>query len=142
MLVDANILLYAVDRSSPFNERASQWLVDALNGTRRIGLPWQSLGAFLRIATHPRVTADPLTPVQAWGFVQAWLDAEPTWIPPTTERTAAILGELVREVPASGNLIPDAQLAAIAIEHGLAIVTTDTDFARFPTVRTHDPITG
>lgn len=142
MLLDANILLYAVDSSSTLNERAGQWLEEALNGDRRVGLPWQSIGAFLRIVTHPRVTTDPLTPEDAWSFVQGWLDADPTWVPPATERTAAVLRRLVETTPASANLIPDAQLAALAIEHGLTVVTADTDFARFPDVRWHNPFTG
>ncbi|MDQ3469254.1 MAG: PIN domain-containing protein [Actinomycetota bacterium] len=142
MLVDANILLYAVDSASPHHQRASAWLVSALTGQRRVGLPWQSLGAFLRIATHPRVTARPLSADGAWSYVRAWLDADPCWIPPTTERTAAIYGELAITHGVTGNLVPDAMLAALAIEHGLGVVSADTDFARFPEVRWSNPLTG
>ncbi len=140
MLLDANLLLYAVDAASPLNEAASDWLESQLGGTRRVGMPWQTIGAFLRIATHPRVVTNPLSSGDAWGFVQRWLDADPVWVPPATERTARILGELTRRLPVTGNLVPDAQLAALALEHGLVVMTADTDFARFPDVRWHNPL--
>lgn len=140
MLLDANLLLYAVDATSRHNEAASAWLEETLRGDRRVGLPWQTIGAFVRIATHPRVATNPLTPSQAWGFVSRWLSAGPTWIPPATERTAAVLGRLFEATPVTGNLIPDAQLAALAVEHGLVVMTADTDFARFGEVRWRNPL--
>lgn len=140
MLIDANLLLYAVDRRSVPHERAKDWLVEALNGDRRVGLPWQTIGAFLRIATHPRVTTRPLTGEQAWGHVRAWLDADPTWVPPATERTAEVYGRLVEAHRPTGNLVSDAQLAALAIEHGLTVLSADTDFARFPEVAWRNPL--
>lgn len=140
MLLDANLLLYAVDATAPQHEDAAAWLTTTLNGQRRVALPWQTIGAFLRIVTHPRVTTDPLTGPQAWSMVRAWLDTPPVWIAPTTERTATILGRLCEQVPVTGNLVPDAQLAALAIEHGLTVITADTDFDRFPDVRWHNPL--
>lgn len=140
MLLDANLLLYAVDATSPQNAAASDWLSAVLNGNRRVGLPWQTIGAFLRIITHPRVTTEPLTGPDAWSFVQSWLDADPVWIPPATERTAAVLARLGSELPVTGNLVPDAQLAALAIEHGLTVMTADADFGRFRGVRWHNPL--
>lgn len=140
MLVDANILLYAVDRSSGLHKPASAWLTEVLNGRRRVGLPWQSIGAFLRIVTHPRVTTNPLTGGQAWSFVEAWLDADPSWIPPATERTAAVYGELAGAVGMTGNLVPDAMLAALALEHGLTVMSADTDFGRFPGLAWDNPL--
>ena len=77
MLVDANILLYAVDADSPFHDRAREWLTEALNGAQRVGLPWMSLWAFLRIATNPRASLNPLSPAHAWGHIEEWLDAPP-----------------------------------------------------------------
>jgi len=141
MLVDANLLLYAVDRSTSMHKPASDWLTGILNGRRRVGLPWQSIGAFLRIITHPRVTTNPLTGAEAWRFVVAWLDADPTWIPPATERTAAVYGELAGARQVTGNLVPDAMLAALALEHGLTVMSTDTDFGRFPGVACVNPLT-
>ena len=140
MLVDANLLLYAVDRNSPHHERAASWWTDALNGERRVGLPWQSIGAFLRISTHPRVTTVPLSGTQAWAHVASWLAVDKVWVPPATERTAAILGQLIDRHSVTANLVPDAQLAALAIEHGLVLYSADTDFARFDALRWVNPL--
>lgn len=140
MLIDANLLLYATDADSPHNEVAAAWLTAVLNGDRRVGLPWQTIGAFLRIVTHPRVTTHPLPSARAWSFVQSWLDAGPVWIPPATERTARVLARLLHDTPATGNLVTDAQLAALAIEHGLVVMTADTDFGRFVDVRWSNPL--
>lgn len=81
MLVDANILLYAVDEDSQFHPAAKQWLEAALNGPRRVGIPWMSLVVFVRITTHPRALRAPLTAREAWRFVDGWLDAPVTWVP-------------------------------------------------------------
>jgi toxin-antitoxin system PIN domain toxin len=140
MLVDANLLLYAADRRSPFHEPAAKWLESVLNGDRRVGLPWQSLGAFLRISTHPRVSDQPLTMEQAWQVVEEWLDLDITWTPSPTDRHAAVLGPLLRGRPIGGRLVSDALLAALALEHGLAVYSADSDFARFPEVRWVDPL--
>jgi hypothetical protein len=140
MLVDANILLFAVDKASPFHEAAAGWLEDRLNGARRVGLPWSSLGAFLRISTNPRAVSQPLAPNDAWAHVEAWLAAAPAWIPQPTDGHAEILGGLVRDYELRGNLIADAQLAALAIEHGLTVCSADTDFARFREVRWENPL--
>lgn len=131
MLVDANILLYAVDDDSPFHQASREWLEGALNGPRRVALPWQSLTAFLRIATNPRATAHPMGPGEAWAIVESWLDARNSWVPQPGHGHREILGRLVRDLHLSANLVPDAVLAALCIEHGLSIVSADSDFARF-----------
>jgi toxin-antitoxin system PIN domain toxin len=140
MLVDANLLLFAVDELSPWHRAASRWLTSVLNGPRRVGLPWQSLGAFLRISTHPRASDHPLSPAVAWSHIEAWLAASAAWIPHPSERHAEVLGSLITTYRLTGNLIADAQLAALAIEHGVAICSADTDFARFREVRWENPI--
>lgn len=142
MLVDANLLLYAVDRASVHNTRAERWLEAALRGRHRIALPWQSLGAFVRVITNPRSSTNPLSAEEAWACVKRWLDADPAWIPPATERTAAILGELIVTHDVTANLVPDAMLAALAIENGLTIMSADTDFARFREARWENPLVG
>ncbi len=142
MLVDANILLYATDNSSPHNEIATRWLEAALRGDRRVGIPWQSIGAFLRISTNPRIYANPLSAAQSWGCVQSWLAAEPTWVPPASASTARILGRLIAGRDVAAELVPDAMLAALAIEHGLTIISADSDFARFGEVRWENPLTS
>jgi toxin-antitoxin system PIN domain toxin len=139
-LVDANLLLFAVDEESPFHVTARRWLSDRLNGEQRVGIPWQSLGAFLRVVTRPRISKRPLEPSDAWQQVEDWLACEVTWVPTPTERHAEILGELVERYQLRGNLIPDAQLAALAIEHGIEVCSADTDFARFTEIRWHNPL--
>jgi toxin-antitoxin system PIN domain toxin len=132
MLLDANVLLYAVDRTSPFHDAAARWLTEQLNGARRVGIPWQSLVAFLRISTHPRASASPLRSEEALGFVDDWLTADVVWVPVPGPRHWTLLGDLVRRHHLQSNLISDAHLAALAQEHGLTLVSADSDFARFP----------
>src|SRR3954468_3644341 len=131
MLVDANLLLYAVHRQSPFHSAAREWLTAQLNGPRRVGFPWQSLASFMRIATHPRALDRPLSAADAWARVNDWLSTDVAWIPQPGASYAAILGELIVRHDIRGNLVPDAQLAALALEHGLTVCSSDTDFARF-----------
>lgn len=142
MLLDANILLYATDEASRWHETLVRWLSDRLNGNQAVGFPWPTLLAFLRISTHPRAAATPLTPEQAWAQVTSWLDCDVAWIPQPTTRHADVFGELVSAHPLRGNLIPDGHLAALAIEHGLTICSTDTDFARFTEVTWINPLTN
>jgi uncharacterized protein len=141
MIVDANLLLYAVDESSSQNSAAAAWLEEILNGDSRVGLPWQTIGAFLRIVSHPRVTENPLPAADAWRYVEDWLSVSVVWIPPATELTARVYARLSAQVEISGNLVTDAQLAALAIEHGVEIASTDTDFIRFPGLRWTNPLT-
>ena len=142
MLVDANILLFAIDEGSPFHRASVRWLSDRLSGNRRVGLPWQSLGAFLRISTHPRAAAHPLSPDEAWAYVADWLATDVVWIPQPTERHADVLGSLVTTYQLRGNLVSDAQVAALAIEHGLTVCSADTDFARFAEIHWENPLAG
>lgn len=140
MLVDANILLYAVDEVSPFHDRAKAWLEDALNGERRIAIPWPSLVAFLRIATNPRALAEPLGSADAWDFVEAWLDAPTSWIPQPTSGHRQILRRLMTTHDIRASLVSDAALVALCVEHGLTMVSADSDFARFPEIRWMNPV--
>jgi toxin-antitoxin system PIN domain toxin len=134
VIVDANVLLYAVDSDSAFHEASKIWLEHALNGPTRIGFPWVSLTAFQRIATHPRASASPLNPRDAWSYVTDWLEADQAWVPHPGEHHAEILGRLLVEGDLRGNLVTDAHLAALAIEHGVGICSFDSDFARFQEV--------
>lgn len=140
MLVDANVLLYAVDQVSPFHDSAREWLEAALNGPRRVGIPWLSLTAFMRIVTHPRALNEPLTPGDAWRFVEDWLDAPAAWVPQPGRGHREILGRLVRQLDLRGNLVTDAVLAALCVEHGLQIVSADSDFARFSELDWINPV--
>ena len=141
MLVDANLLIFAVNERSDRHETAAAWLSERLNGPRRVGLPWQSLLAFLRIVTHPRGFPRPLSPAQAWDQVADWLAAPAAWTPEPGPDFGRILGELITAYDIRGNLVPDATLAALALEHGLTVCSDDTDFARFRELRWENPLT-
>ncbi len=142
MLLDANVLLYAIDESSPRHAVAKAWVEGAFDGDRRVALPWQTLGAVARIATHPRVLTSPLSGSQVAAVIDAWLTCPVVWVPSAGERTARILCDLLGRPGVTGNLVMDAQLAALAIEHGLQVVSTDSDFARFEQVEWLDPLSS
>lgn len=140
MLLDANILLDGFNEVSPRHAATRGLLSDIFSGSSRVALPWQTIGAFVRISTNPRAFAEPLTGAEAWGYVEQWLHRSVTWVPPATELTATVYGRLAGQVNITGNLVPDAMLAASAIEHGLELWTADSDFARFPGLAWRDPL--
>lgn len=139
MIVDANVLLHAVDGQSPFHATAHTWLEEAMNGAERVGLPWVTLTAFQRIITHPRATTNPLTAQEAWSHVTDWLDTDQAWVPVPGARHRDVLGGLLTVGDLRGNLVTDAHLAALAIEHGVGICSFDSDFARFKDLRWVNP---
>ena len=140
MLVDANILLFAVDEHSRFHPTARHWLEETLRGAERVALPWQSLGAFLRLSTNSRVYPRPLAPEVAWAQVSAWLALDTVWAPNPGPSYAEILGRLLLRYDVRANLVPDAQLSALALEHGLSVYSADTDFARFTEIEWVNPL--
>jgi len=105
-----------------------------------VGLPQSSLLAFLRLVTNPRVFERPEPILGAWRQVIAWADCETVWIPQPTERHSDVLGELLAAPGVPANLVPDAHLAALAIEHGLMLCSADSDFSRFPPLRWQNPL--
>jgi hypothetical protein len=141
ILVDANLLIYAHVRSFSQHERARAWLDARLSGNSPVGLPWPSLLGFLRIVTNPRVFERPQSMGEAWSQVTVWLACEVCWTPQPTERHPDVLGSLLAAPGMQANLIPDAHLAAMAIEHGLVLCSTDGDYARFPRLRWENPLT-
>ncbi len=140
ILADANLLIYAVNADAPQHAAARRWLDESLNGTARVGLPWSSLLAFLRLVTNPRIFRRPITMADAWGQVDAWLGSGPAWVPAPTPRHAEVLARLLAAPGVHGNLVPDAHLAALAIEHGLELNSTDGDFARFAGLKWRNPL--
>lgn len=142
MIVDANLLIYASNTDDRRYQQAASWLQDALNGDARIGLPWTSLGAFLRVSTNARIFRTPFTSEQAWAQVEEWLDAPRAWVPEPTSRYRVIVGRLVRDHRIGGPLVTDAMLAALAIDHGVALASTDGDFARFDGLTWVNPLRG
>jgi uncharacterized protein len=113
---------------------------EQLTGARRVGFHWQTISAFLRIVTHPRLFARPLDPRTAWGQMREWLETPVVWISEPGPEYARVFGTLLAEYDVRGNLVPDAALAALAIEHGVTLASADTDFARFRELRWDNPL--
>ena len=138
-LVDANVLLYAVSEASIHHARARSWLDDALNGQEAVGFAWTVLLAFVRLATHPAVFPRPLTPEEATTIVREWLaQSVATRVDPTA-RHIDLLAGLLAEVGGAGNLVIDAHLTALAIEHDAVLVSFDAEFGRFRGLRREVP---
>ena len=140
ILVDANLLLYAYDPRAADHERSKRWLEASLSGQAFVRFAWLSLWAFLRISTNPRVFERPLTMAEAEAAVAAWLAQPVAGLLEPGERHWDILRALTRNGQASGPLVMDAALAAIAIEHGATLCTTDRDFARFDGLKWENPL--
>jgi toxin-antitoxin system PIN domain toxin len=140
ILLDANLLVYAHVTQFTQHEKARSWLDDRLSGVLPVGFPWSSLLAFLRLVTNPRVFERPEPVEHAWRQIEAWLNCAVAWIPQPTDRHRDVLGKLLGSHGARANLVPDAHLAALAIEHGLTLYSADADFARFSGLRWHNPL--
>lgn len=139
-MVDANLLIYAWVESLPQHDAAHAWLDGHLNGTAQVGLAWPSLLAFTRLVSNPRVFERPQPVTAAWQQVEDWLDREPVWIPLPGDRHRDVLGSVLPYTGNRSDLVPDAHLAALALEHGLTLCSTDGDFARFPDLRLENPL--
>jgi toxin-antitoxin system PIN domain toxin len=140
ILVDANLLLYAYDSSSDRHDLARRWLERVLSGEEAVRFGLLSLLAFLRISTNAAVFRRPLSPREAIALVTSWLDVPVAGVAEPTHRHWSVLEQLARAGQARGPLLMDAHLAALAIEHGATLYTTDRDFARFPKLRFADPL--
>ena len=140
ILLDANILLYARVESFEQHATARAWLDEQLNGITGVGIPWPTLLAFVRLISNRRVFERPLETKAAWLQVEQWLDCRPVWTPAPTERHREVMSSLVPSIGNRPNLVPDAHLAALAIENGLKLCSTDGDFARFPGLTWENPL--
>ena len=140
ILVDANLLLYAANHAAPEHPQARVWLDARLNSSARVGLSWPSLLAFVRLTSNPLVVRQPVTAAQAWDQVEEWLRCESAWIPVAGDDHRAILAGFLRQPWMTSRLVPDAHLAALAIEHGLTLCSTDGDFGRFPELKWENPL--
>lgn len=140
ILLDANLLIYAVDADAPQHARARRWLERTLSGDAFVGLPWIVMLAFLRVTTRPGILRRELSAEQAIGYVDEWL-GQP-YVEAVGPRAGhwPLLKKLLLEVGAAGNLTSDAHLAALAIEGGCELASTDHDFARFSGVRLVNPL--
>lgn len=138
-LVDANVLLYAVNEDAVHHERSRRWLDSSLSGSETVGFAWVALLAFVRLSTRTGLFPSPLTSDQAVDRVQAWLGAPPAVVLHPTVDHARVLASLLEPRTTAGNLVNDAHLAALSIEHRCGIVSFDNDFSRFPQVRWSEP---
>lgn len=139
LLLDANVLLYAVDESSRNHSAAKQWLDGALSASEPVALPWIVLLAFLRVSTHHAVAARPLSAEQATEILEGWLGCPVVVTLEPTRRHLPILAGLLQAAGTAGNLVNDAHLAALALEHAATIVSYDRDFGRFAGVSWREP---
>lgn len=141
-LVDANILLYAEDAVSPHHEKAREWWDGQLSGAAPVCLCWTVVSAFIRISTNPRVFETPLSIKQASSRVDSWFKQPCVRMVTPTDRHWEIFRKLLNEGQATGNLVTDAHLAALAMEYGCQIASADADFARFPKLKWVNPLKG
>ena len=140
ILLDANLLVYAYVTSLVQYRAAAAWLDQQLNGNAVVALPWQSLLSFARLVTNARIFERPSPIDSAWKQIESWLDCPVVRVPVPGERHREILGKLMRTSVDRANLIPDAHLAALAIENGYILCSTDGDFARFPELQWRNPL--
>lgn len=139
-LVDANVLLYTYYPRAGQHERCRSWLEAEFSRGAAIRLAWATIVAFLRISTNPRVFERPLTTAEAEAAVSSWLELPSVAAVDPGDRYWDILRDLLHRAQVTGPLVSDAALAALAIEHGATLCTTDRDFARFPGLRTINPL--
>jgi hypothetical protein len=139
ILVDANVLLYAYDPRSKHHERCRRWVEGTFSGEEPVCIAWVTLLAFVRISTNPRIFEAPLGAAEAIAIVSSWLARPAVSVLDAGEQCWEILRALLVEAQVTGPLVTDAFLAALALENGATLVTTDRDFSRFPKVRLADP---
>jgi uncharacterized protein len=139
-LPDVNLLLYAVDAAAPRHAKARAWLEDVLSGTEEVGFAWAVLLGFVRISTNPAIFEEPLEAADALGYVEGWLDRPVASIVVPGPDHITLMRELLQPLGIAGNLSSDAHLAALAIEHGADLCSSDTDFGRFHGLRWIDPL--
>jgi uncharacterized protein len=140
ILIDANLLIYAVNKDAPLHRKAKAWLESVMSGAETICLPWTVVLAFLRITTHPGVFRSPLRVEKAFDLIEAWLKQPAVTIVEPTAKHARMVRNLLVPLGTGGNLTSDAHLAAMAIEHGAELCSLDADFARFPGLRWRNPL--
>lgn len=139
-MLDANLLLYAVDERSPRHVPARDWLEQTLSGSETVGFVWLVLLAFVRISTRSSIFEQPLDVTQALDLVDGWLAQPCATVLHPTERHSSVLRELLGPLGTAANLTSDAHLAAVAVEHGAKLLSCDRDFSRFPGLRWSDPL--
>ena len=140
ILVDANVLIYAIDADSPHHRPVRRWLERELSGTTPVGLVWVVILAFLRLTTREGILKKPLSPERAMAFVDEWLAQPYVVAVGPGDGHWTILRKLLRDAGTAGNLTSDAHVAAVALELGATICSTDADFGRFPGIERISPL--
>ena len=140
MVLDANVLLYAYDVNSEKHTKARVWVEQVLSDGTPIGLPWQTVSAFIRVVTNPRLPGKRFTPEEAAQIVDQWLGQPNVRLLAPGDQHWVTFRQMMIDGQARGPLVSDAQLAALAIEYGGILQTTDRDFARFPGLRWSNPL--
>jgi len=140
IVLDVNILIYAVNRDAPLHSRAKSWLEAAISGTETIGLPWTVLLAFLRLTTRPGLFRNPMPLDAAFDLIDTWLEQPSVSIVDPGPRHRTILRGLLSPMGSGGNLTSDAHLAALALEHRAELCSSDHDFQRFPGLKWRNPL--
>lgn len=139
-LPDVNLLVYAADEHAVAHKRALAWIESSLSGAETVAFAWAALVGFLRVTTNPRVLKRPWSPQDAFEVIDSWLAQPNATVVHPTPRHAAILRELLAPLGTGGNLTSDAHLAALAIEHGATVYSSDNDFSRFAGLDWIDPL--
>jgi uncharacterized protein len=142
IIPDVNLLLYAYDSNSPFHSKAADWWQRCLSGNEPIGIPQVIIFAFLRLSTSARIFQNPMTTSEAASHIRSWLEQPQVQILETGVRYVERVLQLLEHIGTGGNLVTDAQIAALAIEYEAMLNTTDTDFVRFPNLRWRNPLNG
>ena len=140
ILVDVNLLIYAVNEDAPLHRKAKSWLETTLSGTETVGLSWSVILAFLRLTTRAGMFRTPLTVESAFDLVDAWFSQPSVVAVEPAPQHLRILQDLLLPLGAGGNLTSDAHLAALAIAHGAELCSCDSDFARFSRLRWRNPL--
>ena len=140
IILDANILLYAYDLQSEKYAKARAWVEEVFSEGTPVGLPWQTVAAFLRVVTNPKLPGDRFSAEEAARIVDRWLDQPNVRLLSPGDQHWPILKQMLIEGQARGPLVSDAHLAALTIEYGATLQTTDRDFARFPGLRLNNPL--
>lgn len=139
-VVDINLLIYAINKDTPHHPKAKKWLEESLSSDEPFGFAWIVILGFLRIVTSGRIMPRPLSSEIAIEIVDEWLSQSPAVLIVPTDRHWSILRELILPLGTAANLTSDAHLAALAIEHGARLYSTDNDFSRFPNLRWTNPL--
>jgi toxin-antitoxin system PIN domain toxin len=142
ILIDVNLLAYAILESYGEHARARAWLYEQIRGTPRIGLPWHSVLGFVRVTSDRRYQPAPISLDDAWNTARGWLALPNVWVPSPTERHEEIISNLIATTKVGAKDVMDLHLAALAIEHGLTLCSADTGFERYRGLRLLNPLSA